>query len=67
MKKLLIIWLTCAAAAFIIVKVAKIGPVIATISATYGWGVHTGDLLALVPAGIAAGASVHFFRSRNAK
>lgn len=51
MKKFLlaIVWVIALAIAFVIVKVAKIGPVILTISAEHGWGVHTGDFLALIP------------------
>lgn len=51
MKKfsLAIIWGIAIAIAFVIVKVAKIGPVILTISAEHGWGVHTGDFLAVIP------------------
>lgn len=43
----------CLAAAFAIVKVLRIGPVIFVVSESHGWGVHTGDFLALVPLGIA--------------
>lgn len=37
-----------------VVKRTAIGPVIAVINADRGWGVHTGDILALPPAAAAA-------------
>lgn len=44
----------CMAAAFAIVKILRIGPVILVVSEEHGWGVHTGDFLAVIPLGIAA-------------
>ena len=50
---LTLIWLPSALVAFVIVKVLKIGPTVFTISREYGLGVHSGDLYALIPMGIA--------------
>lgn len=65
MKKFLIVatWVLALAIAFVIVKVAKIGPVILTISAENGWGVHTGDFLAFIPI-LAAGIITWFLSKR---
>lgn len=35
--------------AYVIVKIMRIGPTVAVISKELGWGIHSGDFLALVP------------------
>lgn len=42
-----IVWAICLSVAFVIVKVLRIGPVILVVSERMGWGVHTGDFLAI--------------------
>lgn len=42
------------AASVWVVKGTSVGPVIAVVNADRGWGVHTGDALALPPAAAAA-------------
>lgn len=49
-------------AAFI-VKGTRIGPVIGVISEKRGWGVHTGDLLALLPLTIGLLGTIHSVKS----
>lgn len=36
------------------VKLTRLGPVVAVMSEERGWGVHSGDLLGLVPLGLTA-------------
>jgi hypothetical protein len=67
MKKLIAVWAVCAVAAFVLVKVVKIGPVIFTISAEHGWGVHSGDLLVIIPAAVALYAAVRYWKKRQSK
>lgn len=47
--KLGFIWTAVAIACIFIVKFTKIGPIVYSISIEHGWGVHSGDLLALIP------------------
>lgn len=67
MKKLLTIWAVCAVIAFVLVKVVKIGPVIFTISAEHGWGVHSGDFLVLVPIAVALFTGLRYLKLRSTK
>jgi hypothetical protein len=67
MKKLIAVWAACAVAAFVLVKVVKIGPVIFTISAEHGWGVHSGDLLVIIPVAVALYAAVRYWKKRQSK
>jgi hypothetical protein len=60
------LWLTAVGAAFLIVKVFKIGPIIYTISAEHGWGVHGGDFLALIPLTFALMITLFFRKSKAA-
>lgn len=62
-KALIVMWVVCLAVAFVIVKVLRMGPVILVVSERMGWGVHTGDFLALVPLGIAVVATVMSVRA----
>lgn len=50
MMKVFGIWVFVVGACFAWVKLTAIGPVILTISAKHGWGVHSGDLVLVVPA-----------------
>lgn len=59
-KALASIWATCLVAGFVIVKVLRIGPVIFVVSEKMGWGVHTGDFLALIPLLLAVVATFVF-------
>lgn len=60
------VWLTAAGAAFFIVKVFKIGPIIYTFSLEKGWGLHSGDFLALIPLGIALAVTVLLRKPKSA-
>ncbi len=46
-------WIVALISAFFIVKILRIGPVISVISEKRGWGIHSGDFLALIPLGVA--------------
>lgn len=46
-------WIVALISAFFIVKVFRIGPVIYVVSEEHGWGIHSGDFLALIPLGLA--------------
>lgn len=63
MKHLVLLWLITLAACFAFVKLVALGPVILTISAKHGWGVHTGDLLTLLPLAAITGYTVYYFAS----
>lgn len=52
-QKALIAWSTAIAISIAIVKLTSIGPVILTISETYGMGVHSFDLITVIPISIA--------------
>lgn len=51
-------WATCLAIAFVIVKVLRIGPVILVVNDDMGWGVHTGDFLAMIPLAVALAVTI---------
>jgi len=67
MKKLLIIWFVCGIAALALVKFTKIGPTIFTISAEHSWGIHSGDLLVVLPVAVAVIAAVKLLPRRGGK
>ena len=46
-------WLAAACCAAAIVKGTRIGPVVWVVSEQRGWGVHTGDALAILPVAVA--------------
>lgn len=60
------VWLAAGGAAFFIVKVFKIGPIIYTFSLEHGWGLHSGDFLALIPLGLALAATVLLRKPKSA-
>lgn len=60
------VWFAAGGAAFFIVKVFKIGPIIYTFSAEHGWGLHSGDFLALIPLGIALTLTVLLRKPKSA-
>ena len=47
-------WTLAGIVSLAIVKLTSIGPVILTISAERGWGIHTFDLITIIPAIAAA-------------
>ena len=53
MFKIASVWGVAILVCVAIVKLTAFGPVILTISAKHGWGVHTGDLVTVVPVGLA--------------
>lgn len=54
MAKALGAWVVAGTVSLAIVKLTSIGPVILTVSAERGWGVHTFDLITIIPATAAA-------------
>ena len=62
-RAMVAIWVTCLVAVFVIVKVLRIGPVIFVVSEKMGWGIHTGDFLALIPLLLAVVATILFQKS----
>lgn len=42
-------WVVAGVISSWIVFGAKIGPILLTVSAEHGWGIHTGDFLAFIP------------------
>ena len=60
--RLTVLWGLVAIITFVIVKVVKIGPIIATLDAERGWGIHSGDFLFLIPVVIATVLSVKWLR-----
>ena len=59
---MVLIWAPAGFLAFGLVKVFKIGPIIYTLSAEQGLGVHSGDFLAAIPLALALGSSYLFLR-----
>lgn len=55
-------WAVAIIASAAIVKLTAIGPVVLTISAKHGWGVHTGDALVLIPVSAAVSVTTLAFR-----
>ena len=49
MLKLGLLWIAVSVVCLFIVKFTKIGPIVFSISIEHGWGVHSGDLLTLLP------------------
>jgi hypothetical protein len=47
--KLSLLWIAALVVSLALVKLTKIGPVIFVISAEHSWGVHSGDLLVVIP------------------
>lgn len=60
------VWLTALGAAFFIVKIFKIGPIIYSISIEHGWGIHSGDFLALIPLALALAVTVFMKKPKSA-
>jgi hypothetical protein len=60
------VWLAALGAAFFIVKVFKIGPIIYVISLEHSWGVHSGDFLALIPLSLALITTLVFRKPKTA-
>lgn len=54
MAKALGSWVAAGAVSLAVVKLTSIGPVILTVSAERGWGVHTFDLITIIPVTAAA-------------
>jgi len=48
-QQILLVWVSAIAVCIAIVKLTAIGPVILTISSRYGMGVHTFDLVTVIP------------------
>jgi len=53
MLKIFSVWGVAILICVAVVKLTAIGPIILTISATHGWGVHTGDLVTIIPLSLA--------------
>lgn len=60
------IWLAAVGISFFIVKVLRIGRVVHAVSLKRGWGIHSGDFLALIPLSIAFISTLAFRKSKAA-
>lgn len=55
-------WAAAGVVSLAVVKLTSIGPVILTVSAERGWGVHTFDLITIIPVAAAAVYSYSLLR-----
>ena len=65
MLKIFSVWGVAILICVAVVKLTAIGPIILTISATHGWGIHTGDLVTIVPLGLALAYTIWTVRKRQ--
>lgn len=62
-EKITLAWFAAIAICIAIVKLTAIGPVILTISSKYGMGVHTFDLVTIIPVALATAFTVAKIRA----
>lgn len=65
MFKIFSVWGVAILICVAIVKFTAIGPIIFTISATHEWGVHTGDLVTIIPLGLALAYTIRKLQSNK--
>ena len=65
MLKIFSVWGVAILICVAIVKLTAVGPIIFTSSATHGWGVHTGDLVTIIPLGLALAYTIWTVRKHQ--